>query len=443
MKRTARAIALVAVLGMLGGLALSGTALGQSDEPSGSDSAEPITFIIGLTNNIITVNPLKAIEAPEYELFAMQYDLLFNFSKEDMSAVPGLATEIPTKENGGLSEDGLTWTIKIRDDAVWSDGEPLTAKDIAFTYNLVLDQNWSNFTNYLPFTDSIEAADDTTLVWKTTKPSIAPLIPPWIYILPQHIFGDMSKDEIKKFENFDADGSAPVTSGPFRLVEWNKDEDWTLEANKDYFGGAPTLDRVIFKRYTNPETMVQDLKAGEIDFAESIPVELFRSLQGQEGIQTNVGGSFSYSQMSFNQCYVQKSCEGSTGHPALEDIDVRTAIAMAIDKENLVERVLGGYGTPGTTIVVPTVPFWHWDPGEDAIPSGDIEGANALLDEAGYEDSDGDGIRNMPGGGENLEFGFIVRTESPDGIKAGNPLIATNAALCAKLAAVIGISITG
>ena len=91
MKRTARAVALVAAFGMLGGLALSGTALGQSSEPSGSDSTEPITFIIGLNNNIITVNPLKAIEAPEYELLAMQYDLLFNFSKEDMSAVPGLA----------------------------------------------------------------------------------------------------------------------------------------------------------------------------------------------------------------------------------------------------------------------------------------------------------------------------------------------------------------
>ena len=164
MKRTARAIALVAALGMLGGLALSGTALGQRSEPSGSDGTEPITFIIGLNNNMITVNPLKALETPEYELLAMQYDLLFNFSKEDMSAVPGLATEIPTKENGGLSEDGLTWTIKIRDDAVWSDGEPLTAKDIAFTYNMILDQNWSNFTNYLPFTDSIEAKDDTTLV---------------------------------------------------------------------------------------------------------------------------------------------------------------------------------------------------------------------------------------------------------------------------------------
>ena len=214
----------------------------------------------------------------------MQYDLLFSFDKETMAAAPNLGTEIPSEENGGLSADGLTWTIPIRDDVTWSDGTPLTAGDIAFTYNLVLDQNWSTFTSYLPFTDSITAPDDTTLVWKTTEPSIAPLIPPWIYILPEHIFGGMSKDEIKKFENFDKDGSAPVTSGPFRLVEWNKDEDWTLEANKDYFAGSPNLDRVIFKRYTNAETMVQDLKAGEIDFAESIPVELFRSLEADPNI---------------------------------------------------------------------------------------------------------------------------------------------------------------
>jgi peptide/nickel transport system substrate-binding protein len=418
MRKRRRASATVVALGMLTAFGLSSSAQAQDASPSAGE--EPLTFIVGLTNNMVTVNPLRAIEAPEYELLGMQYNLLFNFAQDDMSAVPGLATEIPTKENGGLSADGLTWTLNIRDDVTWSDGEPLTAEDIAFTYNLILDQNWSNFTNYLPFTDSITAPNDTTLVWKTTEPSIAPLIPPWIYILPEHIFGGMTKDEIRQYDNFDPETGEPVTSGPFHLVEWNKDEDWTLEANKDYFEGAPTLDRVIFKRYTNPETMVQDLRAGEIDFAESIPVELFRSLEGQEGIQTNVGGSFSFSQMSFNQCFTQKACEDSTGHPALRDVEVRQAIEMAIDKENLVERVLGGYGTPGTTIVVPTAKFWHWAPPEDeALPDGDIEAANAKLDAAGYVDSDGDGIRNMPNGGENLDFRFIVRTESPDGVKAG------------------------
>jgi peptide/nickel transport system substrate-binding protein len=192
---------------MLTGLGLSGSALAQDASPSAGE--EPLTFIVGLTNNMVTVNPLKAIEAPEYELLSMQYDLLFGFSQDDMSAVPSLATEIPTEENGGVSADGLTWTIKIRDGVTWSDGEPLTAADIAFTYNLILDQNWSTFTNYLPFTDSITAPDDTTLLWKTTEPSIAPLIPPWIYILPEHVFGDMSKDEIKKYENFDPEAGVP------------------------------------------------------------------------------------------------------------------------------------------------------------------------------------------------------------------------------------------
>ncbi len=419
MRTTHKAMATIVAFGMLAGLGLSGTALAQDASTSAAD--EPLTFIFGLTNNMVTVNPLRAIEAPEYELLSMQYDLLFDFSQEDMSPVPNLGTEIPTEENGGLSADGLTWTIQIRDDVTWSDGEPLTANDIAFTYNLIIDQNWSTFTSYFPATDSITAPDDTTLLWKTTKPTIAPLLPPWVYIMPEHIFGGMSKDEIRKFENFNADGSAPVTSGPFRLTEWNKDEDWTMTANKEYFGGAPTLDEVIFKRYTNAETMVQDLKAGETDYAASIPADLFASLQGQEGIQTNVGGAFGFDQMSFNQCFPasRPECKGYTGHPALQDLVVRTAIATAIDKESLIQRILRGYGTLGTTQVVPAVPFWHWDPGEATLPDGDIAAANAMLDDAGYVDSDDNGIRNMPDGGEDLDFRFIVRSESSNGVRAG------------------------
>ena len=415
MRRARRIVAATAVLGMLAGISLSSSALAQ--DASSSASAEPLTFIIGLTNNVVTFNPLTAIEAPEYEVNGMQYNLLFGFAQEDMSATPEIAAEVPTQENGGLSADGLTWTIKIKPNLKWSDGEPLTANDVAYTYNLILDDNFSAFTSYLPFTDSITAQDDTTLIWKTTKPSIAPLIPPWIYIMPEHFWSKFKdKEAIKKYQGF----PDQVTSGPFRVTEWNKDEDWTLEKNPNWWGTEPTIDRVIFKTYSNEETMVQDLEQGAIDFAESIPVNLFRSLQGKEdeGITTNVGGSFSFSQMSFNQCYVQKDCADSTGHPALKDVTVREAVAMAINKDQLVERILGGYGTPGSTIVVPTTPFWHWDPGDATIP-WDIDGANALLDSGGYVDSNGDGIRNMPGGGEELNFRFIVRSESPDQIKAG------------------------
>jgi peptide/nickel transport system substrate-binding protein len=419
MRTTRRLAATAAAIAVIAGLVGSQTAFAQST--SSSAAHKKVRLVIGETNNINTLNPLIGLESPEYEVYALSYDLLFNFSDKDLSPVPtGLATEIPTVENGGISSDGLTYTINIREGATWSDGEPLTAHDIAFTYNYILDNNFSNFTNYFPFTDSITAPDDTTLVWKTTKPSIAPLIPPWVYILPEHIWGDLDKQEAKKFANF----PDMVTSGPFHIVEWKKDELWRLEANPNYYGGAPKVDEVVFKFYTNAETMVQDLQSGEIDFAESIPVDLFRTLQNADGITAVVGAATTFTQMTLNDCnasdpnaapYCKKN--PGTGNPALFDPDVRTAIAMAIDKDALVSRVLGGYGTVGTTIVPPAFAFWHTEP--DNPITFDIDGANALLDQAGYTDTDGNGIRNMKGGGDDLKFRFILRSEDSDSPRYG------------------------
>ncbi|MFB3738334.1 MAG: ABC transporter substrate-binding protein [Candidatus Velamenicoccus archaeovorus] len=421
-----RGIRRLTVAAVVFGVAAMMTLLASGAEAqTASPTPKKLTLIVASTNDIETVNPLRAIETPEYEVMGLEYDLLFNFSKENLQAVPGLATEIPTKENGGLSEDGLTWTIKIRDDAMWSDGQPLTAHDIAFTYNLILDNNFSNFTGYLPYVDSITAPDDTTLVWKTTKPTLSPIIPPWIYILPEHVWSQFkTKEDIRSFEDF----PDPVTSGPFRMVEWNKGEDWTLEANKDYWGGTPTIDEVIFKVYKNAETMVQDLKQGAIDFAENIPADLFPSVQDQPGITANVGSAFQYDQMSFNMCdasdpnaapYCKKN--PGTGNPALLDLNVRKAIAMAVDKQALVDRVLQGYGTVGSTMVVPGAAFWHWEP-TDPI-AFDIPGANALLDQAGYEDTDGNGIRNDPKTGDDLKFRFILRSDSPSTTAMGKLIV--------------------
>jgi peptide/nickel transport system substrate-binding protein len=413
---------LVAAL-LVGALASTTTAAMavSASAQSASPSPKKLTFIVGSTNDIETVNPLRAIETPEYEIMSMEYDLLFNFDKDTLQAAPGLATEIPTKENGDISSDGLTWTIPIRDDATWSDGQPLTAHDIAYTYNMILKYNFSNFTLYLPYVDSITAPNDTTLVWKTTVPTLSPIIPPWIYILPEHIWSKFTnKTELRTFEDF----PNPVTSGPFRLVSWNQGEDWTLDANKDYWGGAPTLDEVIVKVYKNAETMVQDLKVGAIDYAENVPSDLFGSLQNQPGITTNVGSAFAFDQVSFNLCDPSDPNAGAyckknpgTGNPALLDVNVRTAIAMAIDKQALVNRVLEGFGTVGTTMVVPSATYWHWEP-PDPIPF-DIAGANALLDQAGYTDTDGDGIRNDPKTGNDLKFRFILRSDSATGTQDG------------------------
>jgi peptide/nickel transport system substrate-binding protein len=404
MTRTVRGAG-AAVLGTLVALTLVGVARAQSPSPS----PEKLTFIVGQTNDVRTFNPLKAIESPEYETMGAIYDTLLGWDKDTMEPVPALATE------WSVSEDGLTWTFKIRDDVTWSDGQPLTARDIAFTFNFILENNFSALTSYLTFTDEITAPDDTTLVWKTTKPTTAPIAPPFIFIIPEHVWGGMSKEEAKQFPNF----PDTVGSGPFRLVEWKKGDFWRLEANEDYWGGAPVIDELVFRVFKNDEAMVQALRAGEIDIAYGIPPTLFASLQGAPGITTHVGAALGFTQMSFGQCFWEgKPCKGATHHPALADLDVRRAVAMAIEKQALVDRVLGGFGTPGTTVIPPAYP-WHYEPSPDELIPFDLAGANALLDEAGYLDTDGDGVREMPGGGRPLEFRFIVRTEDPDSVKAG------------------------
>jgi peptide/nickel transport system substrate-binding protein len=414
----ARTVATITVFGVLATAILAGTALAQDASEGGDD---PITLIVGYTQPPNTMNPLKGLLTQEYEAFSIMYPLLFNFDKDSLVATAdeqSIAAELPTTDNGGISADGLTYTIKIRDGYTWTDGEPITAGDVAFTYNLILDDHFSNFTNYLPYVDSITAPDDTTLVWKTTKPSVAPFVPPWISILPEHIWGELGdKDAIKAFDNY----PDPVVAGPFTLTDWQKGESMTFEKVPNSYAGEPTIDRVIYQFFQNTETMVQALKQGTIDFAEQIPADLFDSLASDPNITRNVGAGLSFSHFSFNQCFVQKYCHqpNSLADPqaAVKDIQVRTAVAMAINKDQLVERVLKGYGSPGTTPVGPTQAFWHWDPDGDAI-GWDIDGANQVLDDAGYQDTDGDGVRNMPGGGENLEWKFVLPNDNQDRVKA-------------------------
>jgi peptide/nickel transport system substrate-binding protein len=414
-RRTTIAAALA--VSVVASIMLGETASAQSEAP------KELTFVIGYTQPPNTMNPMKGILSQEYEVFQLEYPVLFGFDKDTMAATTdplggGIAAEIPSKENGGISPDGLTYTIKIRDDRQWSDGVPITANDAAFTFNLILDQHFSNFSNSFPFTDSFTAPDDTTLVWKTTKPTVAPLIPSQTYILPEHVWGKLGdKAAIRAFENYpDA-----VVAGPYTVTDWQKGESLTLQRVPGSFPGLGSIDRVIYKFFSNTETMVQALKQGSIDFAEQIPASLFETLKGDPNIASVTATGRTYSELAFNLCFTQAYCHKSgsesTGDPVLADLNVRTAVAMAINKEQIVDRVLRGYGSPGVTPVAPSQAFWYWDPGSETIP-WDIAGANALLDESGYEDTDGDGIRNAPTDGHNLDWTFIVPSDNEDRIKS-------------------------
>ena len=423
--RKAHRTAASAVLGLLVGMTLMGTALAQTATPTGSASTSAsesnITFVEGTTNDIRTVNPFKALETPEFEVLSLNYDLLVNFAQADLGPAPGLATEWTQ------SEDKLTWTFTIRDNAMWQDGQPVTANDIAYTFNTVLDCRLGNQLSYLPFTDSVTATSDSELVWTTTVPTVAPTLPPWVYIIPEHVYSSLSCDEIKQAPFFE-EGTPSIGSGPFQLTEWTKGESWTMEANKNYWAGAPHIDTFVVRKFNNEEAMVSALVSGEIDYAAGISPDLFNQLanDSSDSITTWEGPAVGFDQMSFNMCnpddpnaapYCVKN--GSTGHPALRDPVVRAAIATAIDRQTLVDKVLAGYAVPGTTIVPPFAVNFHYDPTPEELVTFDVAKANQMLEDAGYTDTNDDGVREMPGGGEPLDFRFILRSESVNGAKDG------------------------
>ena len=410
MRTTRRVIAAITMLTVLGGVALSGSAFAQS--PSADD--EEIVFVAGTVNDMRTVNPFRAFESPEFEVMDLNYDLLISFSQEDMSPIPNLATSWTP------SDDGLTWTIELRDDVTWQDGEPFTANDVVFTFEFIAENNIAAFTNYLPFTDSFEVIDDYTFEWNTTEPTTAPEVPPYVYILPEHIWGDFDKKEAQDFKNY----PNMIGTGPFQLTDWDKGQSWTLEANPDYWGGAPIIDKYIVRKYDNEEAMVTALEQGEIDYIGDVSIDLFDSLAQTEGVTTHVGPETAFTQMSFPMCQPDSpdadvDCKktGTGGHPALLDHDVRLAIATAIDKQALVDRVLQGFGSPGTVVLPPYMTRWRVEP--EAPITYDPAEANRILDEAGYVDTDDDGVREMPNGGQPLEFRFVLRSEDPQSITSG------------------------
>jgi peptide/nickel transport system substrate-binding protein len=223
-----------------------------------------------------------------------------------------------------------------------------------------------------------------------------------VYILPKHIWGKMSADERSKYEGTDG-----VGSGPFTLEEFKKGQFARFKANPNFWGGKPAVDKVVLRKFNNPDAMVAALKTGELDAAEDIPSSGFHELENDPNIVTVEGYQGAMGEIAIN---------GGDGlkkpHPALADPKVREAIGYAIDRDTIVDRALEGLASPSQTLSVSPDPKWTPDIADGELPSFDLDKANAILDEAGYKDTDGDGIREMPDGGEPLNFKYMVRSDS-------------------------------
>ena len=394
---------------------VAGSAFGQADA-----DAEKLTLHVGTTSDMVSANPFKACCTSEYEMLLLNYNMLYGFSAKDLSPVPELT---PGCES---STDHMTWTCPIRDDVTWHDGEPLTAADIAFTYRFVLDNELTTFSDYLPYNPTFETPDETTLIWRSEQPTIAPTVPPYIPILPEHIWSALDGKpvkEIRAYENIPAIGS-----GPFQLTEWKPEQFWRMEAVDGHFFGDPTIDEVVYHVYGNDEAMIQALKSSEIDYAYDIPVTLAKSLEGEENIalyeeaadyHTNLAFNFGGQAEAHPKVYGTPPLTEETNHPALHDHAVRLAIAHAIDKQALAETVFQGAAIPADTFIAPDKAYWHLDIPEEEEYAFDLEEANRILDEAGYTERTADGIRIDPASGEPLVLDILALTDSRGSIKSG------------------------
>jgi len=318
----------------------------------------------------------------------------------DNNPVPVLVTEIPSADNGGISEDGRTITFKLRDDIVWSDGTPLTADDFIFTYEMNVDPaNTVGSTYPYDEIESIEAPDPQTVAVTFTEPFAPWLATLWHSILPAHVLRPVFEEE-GTLDEADWNLAPTVGVGPYRFEEWESGSFARFVRNENWHGTPPNIDEIFFRFVPDDASQVAALQNGEGDLGTFIAYSDVPTLQDAGiGIVTQPSG--------YNEgWFFFLGDDLIPGHPALQDVRVRQAIAMALDREKLNQDLLLGLTKPPETVwdslpayVSPDITPWPYDPAA----------ANALLDEAGWVDTNGDGVRDKDGEELILVHGTTTR----------------------------------
>ena len=390
---TAMTATLAVVLAACGGQEPAESTAAGSEAPGVSTAPEPSdpgtatggTVRIGIGGSADSLNPGNGVLAEGYTLYELMYDTPIGITS-DGEYVPELATE------WGVAEDGLTWTLTIREDATFHDGEPLTAEDVAYSLNLYkATEDFPFLASYPAIYETIEAVDETTVELTTAEPIgnfESTMV--FMYILPQHIWE--AEDDPVAFENAEMIGS-----GPFSLTEFSQGEFAELASNPDYWGTPPNVEGVIFQTISNPDSRVTALTEGQVDAITEFPATAISALQNAENVNVHIadiGAGGSLRDIFFN-ITTEENCpeDGGvcSGHPALKDVEVRRALSHAMDKQQIIDVATLGTGSPGLSLVPPGLGDFYGSEIQDY--AYDVDAANQLLDAAGYEDSDGDGVR--------------------------------------------------
>ena len=386
-------IGIIALVGCAG--APSAPTAAESDTASG-DVAESL-LRIGWAGSPDTLNPGTGVLTEAFTIYELVYDSMYQLELDG-------SYSFELGEGASVSDDGKVWTFIIRYGITFHDGTPLTAEDVAFSYRFYQAQTDFPFLNvYTDYFATIEAPDDKTVVITLTEP--IPNIESqlvFLYVLPKHIWEAYQDEGAADFENLEMIGT-----GPFKMADYSQNQFVRLETVPDHYLYSPKIDGMVFQTFENQDALVQALKTGQVDMITEMPNTAVPSLRNEADIAVINGPPAAPSVTDIILNIVEEgNCppeDGKcTGHPALLDLSVRRALAHATDKQQIIDVVLLGLGTPGLTLIPDSLGLWYNDSIEDY--AFDLTVANQLLDEAGYADSDGDGVREMPDGTNPLTF---------------------------------------
>ena len=398
-------LALVLALGLIAGLA---SALAASPRHSPSSTGK-VVLRLGWLEDPDSLNPFIGTSSAAYTIWDMNYDPLVGLAPSDLT---------PSKQIGLASDwtstaDGKTWTFTMRPNAKWQDGRPLTASDVAFTINWIVDHHNAYWVGYVRGVSKATALDTTHVRIACRKPSPGMLVNlAEIPILPKHIWAKIGYTAATtSFRN-----KPPIIgSGPFQCTQRSKSNYLVMEANKNYWRGTAHVDQIIFEMYTNALSMAQDMEAGAIDGCDGLSPAQVTMLSHVAGITAKAVSANGYDELGFN-CYTGGT---SLGNPVLRDWKFRQALQWAIDKNKLCAIAYGGMAAPADTVVTANYfqsPDWHWTPPVGQAYTFDPTKAAQMLTAAGYPLKNGVRVNKS---GKPITLRLMARSQYPPSVTCG------------------------
>lgn len=372
-----------ALLGAVGGCSRA-----DENAPAGAAAATPGgTAVIAFAAEPDVLNPLIHHSAYSGQVLVLLQDCLME-SESDLHYHPRIAESVT------VAPDSLSLIVRMRP-WLWSDGVPLTARDVAATWRLYVDPRTASprAGGRIANVAAVEVLDDATLRYVFRERRADMLATLGHHILPAHVTDGLDPGEIRNWPL----NQAPLSSGMFVLADWAHDRELVLERNELFPARQPLLDRVVFRIIPDETSRLAALEAGEVDFMEGLPVRAARRLEAGGDIEVHrvMGRLFGYIVWNLER-------------ESFADRRVRRALSLAIDRSVFVDGLLDGYARPAASPIPPGSWAHHADLPADPY---DPAAAAALLDEAGWRDDDGDGIRERDG--RPLRFTLITRRGDP------------------------------